>query len=901
MAPRKHSLRLVDTPEALPGPITLDLPPDDEQSPIKLEDGVLKIENPDGSVTIDFNPNISNPHKQDNGDFYANLADKLDDGRLNEIADDLMDGYLRDVESRKEWVATRARGIQLLGLRMEETSKSAETTAPLEGMSKVHHPLLLEATIRFQATSRAELLPASGPVKIRNDSTMGPKPAPPMPSVAPPPPSPQQNLGMVPPGVPAPGQAPGMPGPAPSGAPIPAGGPPTPFPPAMPPPMQGHNGGPPLEDDSDELAQALEKDMNHYLTVTAKEYIPDTDRMLFYIGFGGDGFKKVFNCPLRRRPVSESVDAEDLIVSDSTTALANCGRITHRIKMRPSVLKRMQIIGAYRDVDLSLPSPPEQNAVDKEKAAIAGQNARMQRPKDTDYEVLEIYCELDLDEFAPKKLKGQGLPLPYRVTIEKDSRQVLSIIRNWDEDDEQALPKQFFVQFPFVRGLGFYGLGFIHILGNTTIALTALWREIIDSGMFANFPGFLYLKALGRQLTNQFRVPPGGGVPIDGGPGQDIRQMVMPLPYKEPGAAFTAFTQNIEEVGQRLGMTGETNVGEGKQEAPVGTTLALIEQATKVMDSAHKRLHAAQAEEFQLLKQRFQEDPEAFWRHNKRPTIQWKKEQFLKALNNNDLVPVADPNNPTSMHRVAKAMAIKQLQQGSPNLYNPVAVDQRIMRIVGIDPEGLFNETPTPDKPDPRLVAIQEKAKASEMQANLGMMQERMRMMTEQMRADNATKDRESRERIEMMKQKLEETRLIIEQIRSSDEWSAENAKRMQDMYFEQMRAATDLVSQHEKMKMDAASKAHDLQISHARTQQELAHESVAKQLETQHDNIASQHDHEREQRKHEAELERQRQKHEQQMEHDRQLHAQKLEQAKALAAQAKKGKTEAKPKKGKS
>lgn len=894
MARRPSALKLVDSPAAPELPPTIVDVPSDAPNPFAMDQGALSIEQPDGSVVIDFNPDLSDPNKTGgpNEDFYANLANKIADSELAAIATDLLDGYERDVDSRKEWLATRARGVQLLGLKLSEPKTApVDGTAGLEGMSQVTHPLLLEATIRFQATARAELLPATGPVKVRNDSIPGPKPAKPMPPPMAFPPSQEQSLGMVPPGMPPPGagaappappQNAGMPG-------MPGAQPPMPAPPPGPPPGMGHNGGPALEEPtSDEVAQALETDLNHYLTVTAKEYIPDTDRMLFYVGFGGDGFKKVFNCPLRRRPVSESVDAEDLIVSNAATALANCGRVTHRIKMRKSILKRMQIIGEYRDVELSQPDPPRPNPVDAKKAEIQGQNVQVQRPKDLDYEVLEIYCELDLDQFAPRKLRGEGLPLPYRVTIEKTSRQVLSVIRNWNEDDEQALPKQFFVQFPFIRGLGFYGLGFIHILGNTTIGLTALWREIIDAGMFANFPGFVYLKGLGRQLTNQFRVGPGGGIGLDGGPGQDIRQMLMPLPYKEPGAAITAFTTHVEEVGQRLGMTGETNVGEGKQEAPVGTTLALIEQATKIMDSAHKRLHAAQAEEFQLLKERFKEDPEAFWRHNNRPALPWRQELLLKALEDNDFVPVADPNNPTSLHRVAKAMAIKQLQQASPSLYNPLAVDQRVMRIVGIDPEGLFNEQPAPEKPDPRLVAIQEKAKASQMQAELGAMQEKMRMAVETMKVQDRIQDRESRERIAASKQKLEETRLIIEQIRSSDEWNMENARRIQEMYHTEMERASKLEEERRRLSMESAAKAHELHGEHQ-----------SKQLEIHHDNVAAGHEHERAQMAHDAEMERERQRHEQKMEHDRQMHAAKLEQAKALAKQAAKAKPKAKPKSG--
>src|SRR5262249_40373927 len=162
------------------------------------------------------------------------------------------------------------------------------------------------------------------------------------------------------------------------------------------------------------------------------------------------------------------------------------------------------------------------------------------------------YCERDLDQFAPKDFKGKGLPLPYRITVEKDSRQVLDIRRNWKQKDDQCLAKTYFVQFPFIRGLGFYGLGYIHLLGNSTNALTAAWREMLDAGMFANFPGYLYAKSAGRQLTNQLRVPPGGGVAVDVGIQQDIRQAIMPLPYKDVGQGFIAFIKDIQETSARI-------------------------------------------------------------------------------------------------------------------------------------------------------------------------------------------------------------------------------------------------------------------------------------------------------------------------------------------------------------
>ncbi|HEY6020311.1 MAG TPA: hypothetical protein VIY48_10520, partial [Candidatus Paceibacterota bacterium] len=642
---------------------------------VSINNGVQQVKNPDGSVTFDFNPKINAPEDDDN-DFYRNLADDIDPAELVRISSDLLDGIQIDLQSRREWLQTRARGIELLGFKLE--IPSGEATG--EGISKVRHPLLADAVLRFQANARGELLPAGGPVKVRNDTTLGPKKplqqAPSPPPSPPPGQPPQMGHNGGPPLSPAGGSPPAPNGLSGAG---PAGGPPAP---SQPPGMQNPAltagagnpgasapGAPPptgmmqppapvipdgQNDPADELAEALETDFNHYLTAVATEYVPDTDRMLFWVGAGGQGFKKVYNCPLRQRPVSESVDADNMVVNNATTDLDNCGRITHIIKMRPSTLKRMQLVGAYRDVPLtSAPSMIPPTPVEQAKNEISGITPQAQKPQDAEHEIYECYCELDIEGFEHKnKGKVTGLAVPYVVTIHKESRQILQVRRNWEEGDKLCIAKQYFVSFPFVNADGFYGIGLINILGNTTAALTAAWRECLDAGMFANFPGFVYQKQFGRQLTNNFRVSPGGGIGLDTG-GMPIGQAVMPLPYKDIGAAFAGFIQHMEEVGQRVGGAADIGVGEGKQDAPVGTTLALIEQATKVMDAVHKRLHAAQAKEFMLLKDRFKEDPEAFWRHNKRPARQWTIEQFKQALNERELVPVADPNNPTSLHRIA--------------------------------------------------------------------------------------------------------------------------------------------------------------------------------------------------------------------------------------------------------
>ena len=498
-------------------------------------------------------------------------------------------------------------------------------------------------------------------------------------------------------------------------------------------------------------AEALEKDFNHYLTVTASEYYPDTERMFFALGFGGTAFKKVYYCPIRRRPVSEFVSIPEIIVSNAETTVATAQRITHVIKMSPSTLKRLQLVGMYRNVPLSSAQPPKNNVVEDKLEQMMGVIPRnISNTDNQPREIYECYCELDLPGYEHEDDEGPtGLQLPYRVTIDKTSSEILEIRRWWKEDDEQCLRRQVFVDYIFVPGFGFYGLGLLHLVGNTTMALTAGWRLCIDNGMFANFPGFLYAKQAGRQNTNEFRVPPGGGMPIDtaGGP---IQSAVMPLPYRSVDGQFLNLLQLIETSGQRMASTSETNVGEGNAEAPVGTTIALIEQAQKVISAVHKRMHAAQAREFQLLKDLFKECPEAFWENNKYPAYQWTPETLTTALDNINLVPVADPNTPSHAVRIQKAMAIKQLQSQNPTLYDPKKVDERILTMLGIeDAMDLFvpPAPPMPLPPDPAMIMAQ--AKMIDSQAKMA--EVKVKEVDTQADAQNRSADRESKERIAML------------------------------------------------------------------------------------------------------------------------------------------------------
>ena len=576
---------------------------------------IMSIQLPDGSIefSLDGSPLEKAEKIGSREGWFDNLVEDISTDELSRIAEELMKGVEGDLKSRQEWIEDRAQGIKLLGLKVEIPGLAgAADGAPVEGMSRVRHPLLLEAVLRFQANARSELLPTDGPVKIREDNNNA-------------------------------------------------------------------------TDATDELANDLENDLNHYLTSTAREYYPDTDRMLLMLGFGGTAFKKVYFCPLRNRPVSESIDADDLIVNNSATDLYNATRITHRIYMRPSTVKRMQIIGAYRDVDLSNAKQIKLDAAQLEKRAQQGISENgSDNPEDRDREIYECYCELEIAGFEHRrKGKETGLEIPYRVTIDVSSHEILSIVRNYDEDTKELPePRQSFVKYTFVPGMGFYDLGLLHILGNTTNALTAAWREMLDAGMYANFPGFLYSDAGARQNTNIFRIPPGGGALIKTG-GAPIQDAVMPLPYKDVGPGLMSLVESINQTGMRVGGTSEQAVGEGKQDAPVGTTIALIDQATKILSSVHKRMHGSQAEEFELLVRCFRENPDSFWQKNRKPARQWDEETFLRAINQVDLVPQADPNTASQTQRLMKVMALKQLQGANPAMYDPIAVDRMALQAIG--------------------------------------------------------------------------------------------------------------------------------------------------------------------------------------------------------------------------
>ena len=485
------------------------------------------------------------------------------------------------------------------------------------------------------------------------------------------------------------------------------------------------------DQDQDKLAQLLEKDFNYYLTDVATEYYPDTKQMFAWIYFGGSGFKKVYHCPLRKRPVSESVDAKDLVVSNAATDLMNADRVTHIIEMRKSEFKRMVAAGYYMDVAAPTPTIRERNRLEQKLESIEGVRSDSTRPEDQPYTVFECRCECELewDRFAPRKLIKAGVPLPYSVSIEKDSRRIVAIYRDWRQDDEDCNRGRTFVKFSYIDWMGFYGIGLLHIIGNLTMALTAMLRIAIDNGMFSNFPGGLTAKLPGqKQGSNELIAGPGQYVGIDMQGLDDIRKVVMQMPYQDIKQGFLILIDKVREFVKSVGGSADLPVGEGRADIPVGTILALIEQATKIESAVHKGMHRATCEELELLIERLRQDPGALFRNQKKAkrrgqTTTWNEELVLQALNDYDLVPRSDPNTPSHLHRIMKAAALWQMAQTAPGVFNIPQIATQILEILGFKDtqKYLAPPQPVPAQPSPEQITanakmIEAQAKATDVQ-----------------------------------------------------------------------------------------------------------------------------------------------------------------------------------------
>jgi hypothetical protein len=575
------------------------------------------------------------------GDFNANLAESIAPDDLAFIANQLLQGIDADLQSRKDWEKIVEKAMEYLGLKFQDATGQV---SPGGGVSNVWNTLMLEACLQFWAQAYAEMLPADGPVKIRDDDV---------------PQQPQQR---------------GM----------------------------GDNGGPPLEGektDRDIRAEALETLMNHYLLTTDRQYYPDFSRMLWALGPIGTQFRKVYYNPLRRMAVSEWVKAENLIVSNDAADLSTAQRVTERIPTSQADAKRLQLMGYWLNVPLTMPTS-QPTGVEQAIGEIEGIKPGETLPWDYRHTIYECSAEFDLPNFehTDDDDSRTGLPLPYRFTLDKDSRRIVRICRNWREGDENFEARQRYVMFGLIPGFGFYSMGYVHILGDTQRATTSLEREIIDSAMYATFPAFLNAKGALSRDTTQLKPPPGGSVEVNLGMAKSLQDVVMSIPYKEPSAQVMALLQGLTEQGRKLAQSIEIPVGEGTANIPVGTMIAMIEEGTKLTAAVHKGMHISRTIEFELLKELFAEQPELLTKfYRKAPPFQFQAAEELDDL---DLVPASDPNTPSHIHRIMRAVALGQLAQLFPGRVNVDEVIERILRAIREpNPEELLMPPPDPNAP----------------------------------------------------------------------------------------------------------------------------------------------------------------------------------------------------------
>ncbi len=674
-----------------------------ERWPIGLQQALAdRPEPPEVAVSVEEDGE-EEPQKRPaylRGEFDANLAEEVDDGTLATLASELLEGIESDLADRQDWESTLTEVIDLLGIKLETPSGEVN---PQGSISKAHHTLLMEACVRFWAGAHAEFLPASGPVKVRDDN-----------------PDPQ------------PGEQ--------------------------------------------SLAKAFELDMNHWLTTADRGYYRDKSRMLFSTGLTGTEFRKVYIDPVARAPVSRWTRGQNLIVSSDAVDLSSAARVTERIMMWPSEVKRFQKTGWWRDVDLSEPTE-QPTRVDKAIAGTEGRKREPDRPADNRHTVYETYTPIDLAGFEHEDEDGEetGIPLPYRVSLDRDSRKIVEIRRNWKESDPEFSPRQRYVMFGLIPGLGFYYLGFAHLGGNNERTLTALLRQLIDAGQFANFPGFLIGKSGTRQQTNDFRIPPGGGKEINTN-GLPINQVIMPLPYKEPSQVLMALEAAIAERSERLLGMAQLPVGEGRQDIPVGTMIAMVEQTTKVVAAVHKGLHASDAEEFRLLQELFAEAPEALTKGSRRPArAQWVAEEFSDL----DLVPASDPNVPSQLVRIMHAVAVVQISQAFPGTLSPQWCIETIFRSLGVPVDPAMYAPPQPamgaPPPDPvGMAQVQLKQQEQQRKAASEQVDTHLRAAELATRTQQDQADRESKERVEQMRQETERMRIVEEARRAESDRQAE-------------------------------------------------------------------------------------------------------------------------------
>ena len=428
--------------------------------------------------------------------------------------------------------------------------------------------------------------------------------------------------------------------------------------------------------DIKEIAANIEEDMNHELTDVMKEFRPEHERMLWSLPATGSAFKKVYYDPGLGRQVSIFVPAEDMLLPYGATDMDTCYRVTHVMRKTKNEIIKLQAAGFYRDVELGEPTRAQtdiQKAKDKE-TGFSDLN-------DDRFTLYECHVDLDLEGFEDEDEDGEptGILLPYVVTMIKGTNDVLAIRRNWKEDDDLKLKRQHFVHYQYIPGFGAYGFGLFHLIGGFAKSATSLMRQLVDAGTLSNLPGGLKSRGL-RIKGDDTPIAPGEFRDVDVASGS-IRDSILPLPYKEPSSVLYTLLQNIVDEGRRFAATADMKVSDMSAQAPVGTTLALLERQLKVMTAVQARVHFALKQELRLLKDIIRDytDPDYTY-EPEYGTRKAKKEDYDLV----DVIPVSDPNAATMSQRVIQYQAVIQMAQMAPDIYDLPQLHRNMLEVLGI-------------------------------------------------------------------------------------------------------------------------------------------------------------------------------------------------------------------------
>jgi len=423
--------------------------------------------------------------------------------------------------------------------------------------------------------------------------------------------------------------------------------------------------------DKEDAADRVKADMNHELTDRMVEYRPEHERLLYSLGLAGSAFKKVYFDPNLGRQVAVYIPAEDVIIPYGASNIETAERVTHVMRKTKNELKKLQFNGFYRDVELGEPQAFHTD-IEKAKAEEGG----FSLTDDDRFAVYEIHADLVIEELDDSE---DDIAKPYVVTIERGSNEVLSIRRNWNPDDSLTLKRQHFVHYVYVPGFGFYGLGLIHIIGGYAKAGTSLIRQLVDAGTLSNLPGGLKARGL-RIKGDDTPIEPGEFKDVDV-PSGSIRDNIMPLPYKEPSQTLLQLLNQITQEGRRLGAISDMNISDMSANAPVGTTLALLERTLKPMAAVQARVHYAMKQEFRLLKKIMEEyAPAEYGYEPVRGAVTARQADYAMV----DVIPVSDPNSSTMAQRVVQYQAVLQMSQTAPQIYNLPQLHRQMIEVLGV-------------------------------------------------------------------------------------------------------------------------------------------------------------------------------------------------------------------------